>query len=101
MPETNKRCYVVINISDFLKPLPKGQVQNNHRMRPADNLNVIPFPDSELNVCASKKVGELVDKLMAMPDVVCADEEIQGLLPDYENSHIEEVAEVILAQKDH
>ena len=101
MSETNKRCYVVINISDFLKPLSKGQVQNNHRMSPADNLNVIPFPESELNVCTSKKVGELVDKLMAMPDVVCGDEEIQGLLPDYENSHFEEVAKAILSQKDH
>ena len=101
MSETNKRRYVVINISDFLKPLPKGQVQNNHRMSPADNLNVIPFPESELNVCTSKKVGELVDKLMAMPDVVCGDEEMQGVLPDYENSHFEEVAEAILAQKEH
>lgn len=91
----------MINISDFLKPLPKGQVQNNHRMSPADNLHVIAFPESELNVCASTKVGELVDKLMAMPDVVCGDEEMQGLLPDYENSHFEEVAEAILAQKDH
>lgn len=91
----------MINISDFLKPLPKGQVQNNHRMSPADNLNVIAFPESDLNVCTSKKVGELVDKLMAMPDVVCGDEEIQGLLPDYENSHFEEVAKAILSQKDH
>ena len=101
MSETNKRCYVVINISDFLKPLPEGQVQNNHRMSPADNQNVIPFPESELNVCTSKKVGELVDKLMAMPDVVCGDEGLQGLLPDYENYHFEEVAEAILSLKDH
>lgn len=101
MSDANKRCYVVINISDFLKPMPKGHVQNNHRMNPADNLNVIPFPGSVINACTSKKVGELVDKLMAMPDVVCGDEEMQGLLPDYENSHFEEVAEAILAQKDH
>ena len=70
-------------------------------MSAADNLNVIAFPESELNVCTSEKVGELVDKLMAMPDVVCGDEEIQGLLPDYENSHFEEVAKAILSQKDH
>ena len=101
MSETNKRHYVVINISDFLKPLPKGQVQNKNRMSPADNLNVIPFPKCELNVCTRKKVGELVDKLMAMPDVVCGDEEMQGLLSDYGNSHFEEVAEAILALKDH
>ena len=70
-------------------------------MSPADNQNVIPFPESELNVCTSKKVGELVDKLMAMPDVVCGDGGLQGLHPDYENYHFEEVAEAILAQKDH
>ena len=81
--------------------MPKGQVQKNHRMSPADNLKVIPFPESVLNVCTGKKLGELVDKLMAMPDVVCGDEEMQGLLPDYENSHFGEVAEAILAQKDH
>ena len=91
----------MINIRDFLEPLPEGQVQNNHLMSPSDNLNVITFPGSVLNVCTSKKVGELVDKLMAMPDVVCGVEEMQGLIPDYENSHFEEVAEAILAQKVH
>lgn len=90
----------MIDISDFLKPVPSGQ-NYNKRFCSADNLNLIPFPESKLTVCTSIKVAELVDKLMAMPEVVCGNEKMQGLLSDYDNSHFEEVAEAILVQKEH
>ena len=44
---------------------------------------------------------ELVDKLMAMRDVICSGKDKLELLLEYENSQFGEVAEVIIDQEVH